>query len=84
LPVEVFVVVCHRDHGVSEFQARSVALARIVAELQDAASVASSSRAARTTVTTSGRSTASGVCNRASSSSIVSAAASRCSGWPTP
>ncbi len=34
MPVEVFAVVCHRDHGVSQFQARAVALVRVVAELQ--------------------------------------------------
>jgi hypothetical protein len=32
--VSSFVVVCHRGHGVSEFQARDMCLARIVDELQ--------------------------------------------------
>ena len=34
MPVEVFVVVCHRNHGVTEFQARATALGRVVNELQ--------------------------------------------------
>jgi hypothetical protein len=34
LPVQAFVVVCHRRHGVSEFLAREACLAVIVAEVQ--------------------------------------------------
>lgn len=34
LPVQAFVVVCHRRHGVSEFLAREACLAAIVAEAQ--------------------------------------------------
>ncbi|MEQ1702911.1 MAG: hypothetical protein ABMA25_22620, partial [Ilumatobacteraceae bacterium] len=34
LPVEAFVVICHRRHGVTEFVAREVCLTALVAEVQ--------------------------------------------------
>lgn len=34
LPLEAFVVICHRDHGVTEFAARTACLTAVVAELQ--------------------------------------------------